>query len=60
LALESWQIERLWFYLLGSAMLILIGLQLFVFWIIVQILDELNTRNEKITNDFAAKKTEIK
>jgi len=60
LALESWQIERLWFYLLGSAMLILIGLQLFVFWVIVQILDELNTRNEKITNDLEAKKPESK
>jgi glycosyltransferase involved in cell wall biosynthesis len=48
-------IERLWLYLLASSMLFLLGLQLFTFWIIVQVLDELSQREALIQNDLEAK-----
>jgi len=44
LGINGWQIERLWFYLLGSAMLFLAGIQLFVYWLLIRILEELNQR----------------
>lgn len=37
-------LERLWLYLLGSAMLDLIGLQLIIYWVILRVLDELSQR----------------
>ena len=44
LGLNGWQIARLWLYLLGSAMLILVGVQLVIFWILLRTLDELSQR----------------
>jgi glycosyltransferase involved in cell wall biosynthesis len=55
LALQNWSIERLWLYLLAGTMLILVGLQLIIFWIIVRILDELSQREIKVQDDLAAK-----
>jgi len=48
-------IERLWLYLLASSMMILLGLQLFTFWVIVQVLDDLSQRERLIQDDFEAK-----
>jgi hypothetical protein len=44
LGLNGWEIARLWLYLLGSAMFILIGAQLVIFWILLRTLDELSQR----------------
>jgi len=44
LGVNGWAISRLWFYMLGSAMLILIGLQLIIYWILLRVLDELSQR----------------
>lgn len=44
LGIRGWEITRLWFYLLGSAMAIMIGVQLIVFWVILRVLDELSQR----------------
>jgi glycosyltransferase involved in cell wall biosynthesis len=44
MALEGWEIARLWLYLLASAMLVLIGVQLIIYWILVDVLDELSQR----------------
>ena len=33
LSLSGWEISRLWFYLMLGAMVFLIGVQLFVYWI---------------------------
>lgn len=38
------EIERLWLYLLGSAMLILVGVQLIVYWILLRVLEQLGQR----------------
>lgn len=44
LGIQGWEIERLWFYLLGSAMIFLIGIQLVIYWLLLRILEELSQR----------------
>lgn len=44
LGVQGWEIDRLWMYLLASAMLILIGIQLVVYWIILRVVDEVSQR----------------
>jgi hypothetical protein len=44
LAVQGWDIERLWFYLLGSALLFLAGIQLIIYWLLIRILEELSKR----------------
>lgn len=40
----SWDMTRLWLYGLSSAMMILLGVELMIFWVVLQVLDELNTQ----------------
>jgi hypothetical protein len=44
LGIQGWEIGRLWFYLLGSALLFLAGIQLVVYWLLLRILEELSKR----------------
>jgi glycosyltransferase involved in cell wall biosynthesis len=44
LGLQGWELERLWFYLFGSAMIFLVGIQLAVYWLLLRILEELSQR----------------
>jgi glycosyltransferase involved in cell wall biosynthesis len=44
LGVQGWAIDRLWFYLLGSAMLFLAGIQLIIYWLLLRILEELSKR----------------
>jgi len=44
LGASGWEISRLWLYLLGSAMLILTGVQLMIYWVLIRVLDELSRR----------------
>jgi hypothetical protein len=44
LALDGWPMERLWLYLLAGILLILVGLQLVLFWVIMRVLEELSQR----------------
>jgi hypothetical protein len=44
LGLQGWPIERLWLYLLAGTMLVLVGLQLAIFWVIMRVLEELSQR----------------
>ena len=53
LSLGGWSIERLWLYLLGAAMLLLVGLQLAVFWVITRVLAELSQREVQVAQDLA-------
>ena len=41
LGFGGWDIARLWLYLMGSAMFILVGAQLIIYWVLVRVLDEL-------------------
>ena len=44
LSQQGWEISRLWLYLLASAMFVLIGVQLLIYWVLVDVLDELSQR----------------
>jgi hypothetical protein len=51
LSLGGWSIERLWLYLLGSSLLLMVGLQLAVFWLVIQVLAELSRREVEVNHD---------
>lgn len=51
LGVRGWDIDRLWFYLLSSAMIFLVGVQLFVYWLLLRILEELSQREVKTKSD---------
>ena len=41
---QGWEIARLWLYLLGSAMMIMLGIELLAFWVLMRVLEELSQR----------------
>ncbi|VAW33933.1 D-glycero-beta-D-manno-heptose-1,7-bisphosphate 7-phosphatase [hydrothermal vent metagenome] len=41
---QSWPIQRVWLYLLGSAMATLVGIQLIIYWILTRVLEQLSQR----------------
>ena len=45
LGVQGWEIGRLWFYLLSSALLVLAGIQLVIYWLLLRILEELSQRD---------------
>ncbi len=49
----GYPIERLWLYLLISALLILSGLQLIIAWLLVKVLSEVKQREVKVKEDMA-------
>lgn len=51
LGVNGWEIARLWLYLLGSAMFILVGVQLIIYWILMRVLEELSQRGELTRKD---------
>ncbi len=54
LGIDGWEIGRLWLYLLGSAMLILIGVQLIIYWVLMRVLEELNNKDGLAQKDIEA------
>jgi hypothetical protein len=51
LGITGWEVERLWLYLLGSAMLTLVGVQLVIYWLLLRVLDELSQREVLASQD---------
>jgi len=51
LGLQGLPVSRLWFYYLTSASLSLVGIQLMVAWVQMQVLDALKARDNLIAND---------
>lgn len=51
LGLGGWPIERIWLYLLAGTMLMLVGVQLDVFWVIARVLEELSQREALVKAD---------
>lgn len=49
--LQGLGIDRLWLYFLTSAMFILIGLQLIIYWVLLRVLDELSQREHLTKQD---------
>lgn len=44
LGINGWEISRLWLYMVGSALLILVGVQLVIYWVLMRVLEELSQR----------------
>jgi hypothetical protein len=42
------EVTRLWFWLVGSALLVLVGLQLIVSWILMRVLERLSARDSRV------------
>jgi hypothetical protein len=53
LGINGWTMVRLWLYGLGSAMLILTGAQLIIYWVLLRVLDELSQREAAVTLELA-------
>lgn len=53
LGVRGWDIERIWFYLLGSALTFLVGVQLIVYWLLLRVLEELNQRDGLTKRDLS-------
>ena len=51
LSLTGWDISRLWFWMLASAMVVLVGLQLVISWFVMQVLAELSQREALVEGD---------
>lgn len=51
LSVNGWPIERLWFYLLAAALALMLGMQLMIFWLIMQVLAELSRRELEVAQD---------
>ncbi len=54
LGINGWDIARLWLYLLGSAMFILVGVQLIIYWILMRVLEELSQREAMTKKDIGS------
>jgi len=54
LGIGGWPVERLWLYLLGSAMLTMVGVQLIIYWILLRILAELGQREMLTKKDLGS------
>ncbi|HVO27897.1 MAG TPA: glycosyltransferase family 2 protein [Candidatus Margulisiibacteriota bacterium] len=51
LGLHGWDVARLWLYLVGSALFILVGLQLVIAWAVMRTLDDLSQREIRARSD---------
>jgi len=51
LGINGWDVARLWLYMLGSAMFILVGVQLIIYWVLMRVLEELSQRDELVRQD---------
>jgi hypothetical protein len=60
LGVNGWEIARLWLYLLGSAMLILVGVQLIIYWVLMRVLEELSQRENLSKIDMGVAGIQIK
>jgi glycosyltransferase involved in cell wall biosynthesis len=47
----GWPVSRLWLYMVGSAMLVLVGVQLMISWVLMRVLEGLNERELLVTAD---------
>jgi glycosyltransferase involved in cell wall biosynthesis len=58
LGLNGWEITRLWFYLLASALLSIVGIQLSVAWLVMRVLEQLAQRETAARRDLETPREE--
>jgi glycosyltransferase involved in cell wall biosynthesis len=54
LGLQTWSVNSIWLYLISSSMLILLGVQLMIYWAILRVLDELGQRDLLTQKDLSS------
>ncbi len=54
LGVNGWDFNRLWLYLLGSALFILVGVQLIIYWLLMRVLEDLSQRDIQARQDLEA------
>ncbi len=54
LGINGWDISRIWLYLVSSAMLVLVGVQLLLYWILMRVLEALSQREILAEKDMKA------
>jgi hypothetical protein len=54
LSLNGWEIARLWLYLLGGALISLVGTQLVIYWLLIRVLENLSQRDVLVQADLQA------
>jgi hypothetical protein len=55
LSFNGWDASRLWLWMLVAAMLILVGLQMLVSWVVMRVLEDLSQREVRTTADMKSK-----
>jgi hypothetical protein len=53
LGLKGWDIQRVWLWLLGSTLFLLLGVQLGLFWMLIRVVDTLLERDSQSAHDFS-------
>ena len=56
LALTGWTVEQLWLYYLASACLALVGVQMIIAWVQMQVLETLRMRDRLVAEDMLGKR----
>ena len=56
-SLGGWDMTRLWFYLLAGAMLVIIGLQLLISWLVMRVLEQLAVRESSVQRDLSERES---
>ena len=51
LGVNGWDFNRLWLYMVGSALFILAGLQLVIYWVLMRVLEDLSQREIQIDQE---------
>ncbi len=54
LGITGWDVSRLWLYLLGSGMMVLVGVQLLIYWVLLRVLEELSQRDIRARDEAVA------
>jgi hypothetical protein len=54
LGLNGWEVSRLWFWFLGSALVLLVGVHLVLFWGLMRVLHTLDERPSHVGRDMTA------
>lgn len=54
LGISGWEISRLWLYMLGSAMMFLVGVQFILYWALMRVLEDLSQRDRLVNKDMVA------
>ncbi len=55
LSMNGWPLTRLWFWMVSSALFTLVGLQLFISWIVMRVLEALSQRELQVRAEMAGR-----